>query len=65
MRVNMKDKPPNRKRRPAPNYFASYRPHGDTLHAKVARAHVAAAERPITLARVRFLKLPFNEEGRS
>jgi hypothetical protein len=48
-------------RRPPPNYFQKHRPQGDTLTAKVARAQIEAAKRPITLPRLKFTERPFDE----
>ena len=48
--------------RPALNYFARFRPQGDSLKAMVARAHMDAAARPITLPRVRWLEQPLLPE---
>jgi hypothetical protein len=45
-------------RRPLPNYFEKHRPQGDSLTAKVARAQIEAAKRPLTLPRVKFLERP-------
>jgi len=48
-------------RRPPPNYFQKHRPQGDTLTAKVARAQIEAAKRPITLPRLKFMERPLDE----
>jgi hypothetical protein len=44
--------------RTALNYFARYRPQGDSLKAKVARAQMDSAQRRITLPRLRWLEQP-------
>jgi hypothetical protein len=49
-------------RRPPPNYFQKHRPQGDSLKAKVARAQIEAADRPITLPKLKFMELPLDEE---
>ena len=49
------------RKRSAVNYFAQYRPKGDRLHAKAARAQIDVRERPITLARILFLELSGRE----
>jgi hypothetical protein len=54
-----------RDRRPPPSYFQKHRPQGDSLKAKVARAQITAAERPITLPKLKFMELPLDEESAS
>ncbi len=50
------------KQRLAPNYFQKRRPQGDSIKAKVARAQMDAAKRPITLLKLKFMERPLDDE---
>jgi hypothetical protein len=53
-----------RKPRARANYFAQHRPTGDTLRALLGRSQPDVEARPKpSLARVRWLELPFHTEG--
>jgi hypothetical protein len=51
----------NRRRRQPSDYFARFRPQGDTLRAKAARAQIETDKHAISLPRLRFLDLSFEE----
>ncbi len=45
-------------RRRQPDYFAQFRPQGDTLRAKAARAQIETDRKSVTLAHLKFMDLP-------